>query len=193
MPRKKIIKQELVDTGKVVGGICFGIICSPCLVLLLCYCIIRPPSLCGYRSRKPRATDREEPVYEPSARSLPAERPRRLTNQTSQLPQLQSSLLTDLPTEVRLMIWQHVLGCAPNVRGEPTRLHVDVGDGILRFVRCCEPPEIIVDSNSADDSHKCWDWHTSKGMNEWRMEHNRDNAYYGPWRLNPLLLCCKLM
>ena len=133
-------------------------------------------------ARKPHYIWERPLLIDPPLRPLPSCRPRRLTNGEDTNDQLQSVLITRLPTEVRVLIWKHVVGS----ENDRDVLHLELADGILRYNRCYER-----DSGLPDFRHDCWTapWRKSfrragRGRNE-PDNHRR--------AILPLLFTCKLM
>lgn len=119
---------------------------------------------------------------EPALRSLPLTRPSTPSSQAT--GQHQSPLFVLLPVEIRLLIWEHVLGRTH----DKDALHLDIRDGILRYRQCYEK-----DLSKLGFRHTCWGasmW--------WRQEHLEDDGLMphepptGRGLLS-LLLTCKLM
>jgi hypothetical protein len=123
-------------------------------------------------------------LVDPPLRSLPPTRPRRLTN-TSSHDQLQSCLIARLPPEIRLLIWEHVVG----PKDGRDVLHMEVGDGILRQNRCYQQ-----DSTAQGFQHDCWTamWRQEyrEGTVRGRLEPVGGAHFY---EFLPLLFTCKLM
>jgi hypothetical protein len=148
-------------------------------------------------------------------RPLPPTRPRALTNTSQTHPQLQSALIARLPPEIRILIWEHIVG----PKDAQDVLHIEVGDGILRQNRCYQQ------SNTAPGfQHDCWTspWRESCRKGSVKSQSQPDGCYYAgpkhncwtsPWREScrkssvksqrqpdgcyydflPLLFTCKLM
>jgi hypothetical protein len=118
-------------------------------------------------------------------RPLPPTRPRRLTNTSQSHDQLQSYLIACLPPEIRLLIWEHVVG----PKDGRDVLHIEVGDGILRQNRCYEQ-----DSTALGFQHDCWSapWRRTfrLGCAKGRREPDGVGHFYD---FLPLLFTCKLM
>lgn len=181
-------------------------------ILLFCWIGNNTPG-----PRRQRREEREERRrqkalrYEPvDTQTLPTARARRLTNQENQQPQSQCMLFDKLPAEIRLIIWECVLDRHSH-DGHQSVIHMDLGDGTLRFVPCLEP-------NFSQDfgrTHVCWRSMTTKSYEalqrsedddglthhslglSLRHESTKSRAEHGRiiprWKLNPLLLTCKLM
>jgi hypothetical protein len=124
-------------------------------------------------------------LIDPPLRPLPPTRPRALTNTPQTHPQLQSALIARLPPEIRLLIWEHVVG----PKDSRDVLHIEVGDGILRQNRCYEQ-----DSTALGFQHACWSamWRQDYrlGTVRGRREPVGGAHFYD---FLPLLFTCKLM
>jgi len=70
----------------------------------------------------------------PSRTPMLLPRPRRLTNVAGTHEQTQSSMIARLPAEIRLIIWEHVIGR----KSDRDVLHVESVEGTLRYNRCWE-------------------------------------------------------
>lgn len=122
-------------------------------------------------------------LIDPPLRPLPRTRPRRLTNAPDTCDQLQSSLIARLPAEVRVIIWEYVVG--PEDNSEV--LHIECADGIVRHNRCYQ-----AQSKKVGFQHDCW-------SAAWRKPARAGGALgrgepEGHRRtMLPLLITCKLM
>ena len=115
-------------------------------------------------------------------RPLPSCRPRRLTSVDDTHHQLQSALLARLPSEVRVLIWEHVVGR----ENDRDVLHLELADGILRYNRCYQR-----ESELPDFRHDCW---TAPWRNTFRARGRGKNEPQNHRRaILPLLFTCKLM
>ena len=141
------------------------------------------PTLCGNaRHRRPRTWQRPH-LIDPPLRPLPLSRQRRLSSAQDTHAQLQSTLIAQLPTEIRILIWEHALGR----ENDKDVLHLELADGTLRHNRCYE-----CDSELPVFQHSCWTaaWRMSfrkgraRGRNEPEGHHRA---------ILPLLFTCKLM
>jgi len=122
-------------------------------------------------------------LIDPPLRPLPQARPCRLTNAPNVHDQLQSSLIARLPTEIPVLIWQHVLG--PEDDGEV--LHIELADGILRHNRCYQPG-----SENPGFQHDCWKSAWRKSFRAGGMR-GRGEPVGHRRPILPLLFTCKLM
>lgn len=119
-------------------------------------------------------------------RPLPEQRPRALTTADPFHHQQQSPLLVRLPVDVRLVIWEFVLGSeAPY-----NTIHLETVDGNLRSRRCFE--------DAADEKlgfrHECWEfpWFRCHGEYPACSEHVCTDLN-DVRKLRSLLLTCKAM
>lgn len=145
--------------------------------------------LCGIDHRtstqRVKANTPPEPP-EPPLRALPAIR-RRLTLPDTEKGQFhsqeQSGLLSRIPTELRLVIWEYALG----PEHENDVLHLESEDGTLRSCRCFES-----DFTKLPFRHYCWKAAFKK---EWRDQNIRGHSLEPrPHRkIFPLLLTCRLV
>ncbi|KAI5360380.1 hypothetical protein Slin15195_G083040 [Septoria linicola] len=136
------------------------------------------------RSQRPPRRPRSPPPAEPPVRSLPEIRPRRLTISEGVDQQSQSHFVSTIPAELRLMIWEYAL--APD--SERDVLHIDLGDGNLKQVRCYES----VDHNMLGFRHQCW--HTVWTREKRNQRFWADNEVIdGIRKIRSLLLTCKLL
>jgi hypothetical protein len=124
-------------------------------------------------------------IADPPLRPLPPTRPRRLTNTSQSHDQLQSCLIARLPPEIRLLIWEHVVG----PKDSRDVLHIEVGDGILRQNRCYEQ-----DSTALGFQHDCWSAMWRRDFRLGTVRGDREpvgGAHF--YDFLPLLFTCKLM
>jgi hypothetical protein len=141
----------------------------------------------GYTHRKRRTGfiwERPD-IADPPLRPLPPTRPRRLTNTSQSHDQLQSCLIARLPPEIRLLIWEHVVG----PKDGRDVLHIEVGDGILRQNRCYEQ-----DSTALGFQHDCWSAMWKRDARLGTVRGRREpvgGAHF--YDFLPLLFTCKLM
>jgi len=145
------------------------------------------------RATGARPSRKEKPYYafpwqrpdliDPPLRPLPRSRPRRLSNVDGTHAQSQSALIARIPVEVRMLIWEHVVGRSHD--GDV--LHIELADGILRHYRCYEP-----DSELPVFQHNCWraPWRKSFRQGPLRGVKEPPNHRYA---FLPLLFTCKLM
>lgn len=123
------------------------------------------------------------PLEEP-LRPLPPGRPRRLTNTTGSHDQKQSYLIARIPPEVRIIIWGYVVGR----RNDRDVLHLDLGDGTVRYNRCWEQDH----EDKLVFKHLCW---TAPWLKEDRDlgRRGRREPFQHLRSIRPLLFTCKLM
>jgi hypothetical protein len=135
------------------------------------------------RTRRTGFLWEREDIIDPPLRSLPLTRPRRLTNTSQSHAQLQSGLIARLPPEIRILIWEHVVG----PEDAKDVLHIEVGDGILRQNRCYQR-----DSTALGFQHDCWSamWRGKYRVGGGMGIHEPAGHYYA---FLPLLFTCKLM
>jgi hypothetical protein len=148
-----------------------------CLVWIICLPTVR-------KKRRPRRPIWQHPgLIDPPLRPLPSCRPRRLTNVGDTHSQLQSVLITRLPAEIRVLIWQHVVGS----EDDRDVLHLELADGILRHNRCYEHR-----SDLPNCKHACW---TAAWRKSFRVGGAMGNGEPKNHRraILPLLFTCKLM
>lgn len=121
---------------------------------------------------------------EPSTQSLPEHRERRLTASEGTQLQLQSSLISRIPVEIRLLIWEHLLGR----EADDDVLHLDLANGNLNYVRCFESKPC----DKLGFRHQCWGvlWSREERKLGLRI-HGEPKQHLR--KLRPLLLSCKLM
>jgi hypothetical protein len=135
------------------------------------------------RTRRTGFIWERDDLIDPPLRPLPPTRPRALTNTPQTHPQLQSALIARLPPEIRILIWECVVG------PEDARdvLHIEVGDGILRQNRCYQRDSIVLGFQ-----HDCWSgmWRESYRKGSVKGRRQPDGCYYA---FLPLLFTCKLM
>lgn len=137
------------------------------------------------RTPRPREPPKREPFdwehpdfIDPPLRPLPSSRPRRLTNAANTHDQLQSTLIARRPAEIRLSIWEAVVG------GEV--LHLELADGILRYNPCFQR-----DSTLPVFQHDCWGAAWRKSFRWWAQANNQPEGYRPA--VLPLLFTCKLV
>lgn len=146
--------------------------------------------LCGIDLRsnnqrvKPWKTPPKPP--EPPLRTLSSTR-RRLTNPDSERwqprSQEQSGLLSRLPTELRLVIWEYAIG----PEHENDVLHLEPTDGTLRYCRCFES-----EYTKLPFRHFCW-------KAAWTKECRDQSITCHPLeprehrKIFPLLLTCRIV
>jgi hypothetical protein len=148
-----------------------------CLVWIICLSATR-------KKRRPRRPFWQHPdLIDPPLRALPSCRPRRLTNVGDTHQQLQSALMTRLPAEIRVLIWEHVVGR----EDDRDVLHLEPADGILRYNRCYEQW-----SDLPNCKHDCWTaaWRKSFRIGGARGRNEPENHRRA---ILPLLFTCKLM
>lgn len=173
------MRERLRAAGRSIGNLAVA-------VLYVCYCCCSDLSDLGCRSRVRKLADYPN-VPEPPLRPLPATRP----GTPSSGPNLQAQclLLTRLPVEIRLLIWELVLGR----RYDDDCLHLDARDGILWYRQCWETNLLVLDHDRGPTRHVCWDsrlWSQYEGLED------REFRYPEPKtgrRLLNLSLSCKLM
>lgn len=123
-------------------------------------------------------------LIDPPIRPLPSPRPRRLTGVNIKHDQHQSLLIARLPAEVRVLIWEDVVG------GEDDSdvLHLELADGILRHNRCYQRERQSLPCYQ----HDCWTaaWRKSFRVGGMRGENEPKNHRCA---VLPLLFTCKLM
>jgi hypothetical protein len=134
------------------------------------------------RMRPPAFPWQQPHLIDPPLCPLLSCRPRRLTGVEDTHDQLQSVLIARLPAEVRVLIWEHVLGS----ESDRDVLHLELADGILRHNRCYER-----ESGLPDFQHDCWTapWRKSfraRGLGNKEPKNHRR-------AILPLLFTCKLM
>lgn len=122
-------------------------------------------------------------LIDPPLRPLPGSRQRRLTNADDTNSQLQSHLVAQLPTEIRVQIWRHVVGR----ENDEDVLHFELADGILRHNRCYQR-----ESTSPGFQHNCWRAAWRKSFRPWALGGKQPVDHRRPV-LFPLLSTCKLM
>lgn len=127
----------------------------------------------GQRSKPP------PPPPEPPLRPLPVERARRLSDVEGIHPQLQSALIVRIPVEIRLLIWEHLLGRET----DEDVLHLDLVNGSLGYARCCEPKPCC----KLGHDHHCWGAFSNRN---WRVDPESGEAGR---QLQSILLTCRLM
>ncbi|KAF2722594.1 hypothetical protein K431DRAFT_41689 [Polychaeton citri CBS 116435] len=139
-----------------------------------------------YRPRKkmpqPHYLWQRPHLIDPPLRPLPSCRPRRLTSVEDTHDQLQSALIARLPAEVRVLIWEHVVGS----EDDRDVLHLELADGILRHNRCYER-----ESGLPDFQHDCWSSPFRKSFRA-RGRGNKEPENHRQAIL-PLLFTCKLI
>lgn len=122
-------------------------------------------------------------LIDPPLRPLPPSRPRRLTDSQNIHSQQQSALIARLPVEIRVLIWEYVVG----PENDRDVLHIELADGTLRHNRCYQR-----ETEVPAFQHDCWRaaWRKTfrvggaKGRNE-PADSRR--------AILPLLYTCKLM
>jgi hypothetical protein len=108
---------------------------------------------------------------------------RELTTSTDEVhPQEQSLLVSRLPVEVRLIIWELTIGREHN----NDVLHLQPVDGTLRHCRCFEP-----DSTALGFRHYCWQavWPVEVQAKGFRLDLEPPDTR----KIRSLLLVCKLL
>jgi hypothetical protein len=121
-------------------------------------------------------------LIDPPLRPLPSCRPRRLTGVENTYNQLQSVLIARLPAEVRVLIWEHVVGR----ENDEDVLHLELADGILRYNRCYER-----ESGLPNFRHACWTAPWRKSFRARGVGHKEPKNHRRA--ILPLLFTCKLM
>lgn len=119
------------------------------------------------------------PPPEPQLRPLPLERARRLSDVEGSHAQLQSALIARIPIEIRLLIWEHLLGRET----EDDVLHLDLVDGSLGHVRCYESKPCY----KLGHDHHCWGAFSN---HNWRVDSESGKAGR---QLQSILLTCRLL
>lgn len=140
--------------------------------------------------RRRKETARQPPYFweqpdliDPPIRPLRTSRPRCLTNTGGTHDQLQSCLIARLPAEIRIQIWQHVVGR----ENDKDVLHFELADGILRHNRCYER-----ESTLPGFKHDCWKAAWRKSFRQWALGGKEPVGHRRPILL-PLLFTCKLV
>jgi hypothetical protein len=128
-----------------------------CLIWIICLPFPRP------KKRRRGPIWQHPSLIDPPLRALPSCRPRRLTNVDDTCQQLQSALITRLPAEVRVLIWERVVGS----EDDRDVLHLELADGILRHNRCYERR-----GDLPNCKHDCW---TAAWRKSYRVGRARGN------------------
>ena len=161
-----------------VKDCCLMAFCFPVLIILL-------PSIKRHNRRKDEARasrrrpEPSPPPPEPPLRPLPLARSRRLTDAEGSHTQLQSALIAQIPVEIRLVIWEYLLGRET----DQDVLHLNVIDGTLGHVRCYESKPC----HALGHDHRCWELFSNRS---WRVYPECRDAKR---KLQSILLTCKLM
>lgn len=141
----------------------------------------------GQKIRDQQKEKRWAREKEPPVRPLPTVRPRALTELPCH-PQGQSSLISRLPQELRIIIWTKVLGRRDN----DDVLHLDLADGVVKYQRCSE----LTFSEQFGFRHHCWStspW-TAVERKSFEEAVRQQFSQEPDWpQLTSLLLTCKLM
>ncbi|OQO11034.1 hypothetical protein B0A48_05289 [Cryoendolithus antarcticus] len=172
------LKRVKKKTGNALLLVC----CSPVILVLGCFFLTA--NLLSPHKHRHGGKDRYEPPVRQHA--VKDAREIKLSNARAQT---QSRLIKTIPLDIRLLIWERVLG---NV------LHVEPGDGTLRWARCWDSDASI----KLGVEHECWfDPWTTAGIDKQRENFKEQNKV--PWkgdhelrtryRLRPILLTCRLI
>ena len=162
------------------------IVCCPCIVVCVPLHILSNKKRNKRKAEQKARDERLDPRPPPQTPllPLPAERARRLTHAESHHTQQQSALIIRIPVEVRLLIWEHLLGRETN----DDVLHLDLSHGSLGHVRCYESATARL--CKLGYQHDCW-----KAFNEPSPgDIGRASSEQREKRnLQSILLTCKLM
>lgn len=135
--------------------------------------------------RRQRPKTWERPQYrDPSPRPLPTSRPRRLTDAQDADDQRQSALIARLPVEIRVLIWELVVGR----EDDSDVLHMEKADGVLRYNHCFQR-----DLDLPGIQHRCWTQPFRKRMRARGQKGVDEPEDYQRRAILLLLLTCKLM
>ncbi|KAK6437202.1 hypothetical protein LTR95_006601 [Oleoguttula sp. CCFEE 5521] len=178
--RRDTLKRIKKKTANVALLVCF------CPVILVLGCAFITLNLVFSRGNRHNGKDRHEPPVRRAPRVFTDARKIKLSAARAQT---QSRLIATIPLDIRLLIWERVLG---NV------LHIEPGDGTLRWARCWDREA----STKLGVEHNCWfDRWTKAGIDQQR-EHFKeqkkiswksDDELRTRYRLIPVLLTCKLI
>nr|OQO26284.1 hypothetical protein B0A51_07198 [Rachicladosporium sp. CCFEE 5018] len=178
--RRDKFKRMKKETANVALLVC----CSP--VILVLGCVYLTVNLIFPRRHRHDGKDRYEPPVRQVPRFLGDARGIRLSDAESQT---QSQLIKTIPLDIRLLIWKRVLGDV---------LHVEPGDGTLRWARCRDADA----RTKLGVEHDCWfDTWTKAGVDDqkynWaartKQSWESDDWHRVRWRLIPLLFTCKMV
>lgn len=144
---------------------------APCVPFIICWACFSPP-------RRKCGTRPQHAYIEPATRALPALRQRALS-EVAVNPQLEALIITRLPAEVRILLWNHILGR----RSQRDVLHLDLADGNLLHVPCLmDQPDWILGFK-----HGCWTDYP------WLRAESFHPKYTITRPKQALLLTCRLM
>ena len=139
----------------------------------------RPPPTPWHKRNRP-VTPPEQPL-----RTLIGTR-RRLTDPSIEEhhfhPQRQSALLSRIPIELRLIIWEYAIG----PEHENDVLHLEPADGILRYCRCYEK-----DHTKLPFRHLCWKAIWTKELRDQNMWDSSEPTKTR--KIRSLLLTCGMV